>query len=195
MVRCWTNQQSWYVPKLGLNFGIAQGWEFIVEGEWERPRAAGNNTKDNVVALGVKKLLREGSLQGNSGLSVATEFTVVQTQSNGSDTGAVLALIIGGQWDWGAMYFNVATEQTPADEEELFLGIIIEGSGASVLRPVAELSFGQDFNQSEELAGLLGFIYEPTEALAFDFGLRRSHGDEGSETEFRLGVTFEFPGS
>lgn len=189
-----SNGVNWYAPKIGFNLGIAENWEFIVEGEWERARSAGNMAGDDALAIGLKHVLREGSLQGNSGFSVATELTLERLPGRSADTGVTVAGIIGNQWDWGALYFNMAAERNPERDEEIFLSVIWEGSSSGSMRPVAELSFAQDFHQSEAMGGLLGLIYEPKAGIAIDFAVRRSLGDEGSDTEIRLGATFELPG-
>src|SRR5215471_12210828 len=65
-------ENTWIVPQLRLNYGFAENWEVVLEGQGEHPHAADGRLVEN--ALSLKNVLREGSLQDKSGLSVATEF-------------------------------------------------------------------------------------------------------------------------
>jgi phosphate-selective porin len=42
-------------------------------------------------------------------------------------------------------------------------------------------------------SALVGFIWQPNDALAFDFGLRKARTDEQKVTEIRAGLTWSLP--
>src|SRR5665213_2209087 len=63
--------ETWIGPATRLNYGFAQAWEIVLEGQAEHPSFARSALVDNELSL--KTVLREGSLQDKSGLSLATE--------------------------------------------------------------------------------------------------------------------------
>tara|TARA_R100001377_G_C3194381_1_gene111994 strand:- start:2543 stop:3313 length:771 start_codon:yes stop_codon:yes gene_type:complete len=186
---------NWHTPMFGLNYGLTENWELNFGVEAERADHHENRFRENASEIGVKHLLRKGSIQGYSGLSVAMELSFEKSSEVATKTGSSLAAIIGNQWDWGSLYLNVATERTPEQENEVFTGIIFEGNSDNRLRPVVEFTRVSSNHASPEYAGLLGFIYEPFENIAFDFAVKRTHGNEGSESVLRFGATFVIGGS
>ena len=58
-------------------------------------------------------MLVPGSLQDETGPSVATEFGVLLPDSNGgSGVGASLPGIVSQRWDWGPIHLNAETALT-----------------------------------------------------------------------------------
>jgi hypothetical protein len=62
-------------PSLRLNYGFAQNWEVVLEGEADNLSYV--PTQVSEAMLSVKTMLREGSLQGQSSLSLASEATIL----------------------------------------------------------------------------------------------------------------------
>ena len=137
--------------------------------------------------------MREGTLQEQQGLSIATEIGVLLPGINDeSGIGAELAGIVGGAWSWGAAYLTAAAAVNCDSRGEMFVGTIIEGPLDWAVRPVAEIVYEREFGRGEVFAGLVGLIWEATEGLAFDLALRQASAEGQPETEIRIGLTFAF---
>jgi hypothetical protein len=184
---------TWIAPQLKINYGIAPNWEFVIEGQGEHPRYDGlpSVMVDNAIFL--KGVVRDGTLQGQPGLSIATEFGVLLPGINDeSGVGAEVAGIVGGVWSWGAIYVTAAAALNRESRGEMFLGAIIEGPLDWTVRPVAEFVYEREFGATEAFAALVGLIWEAREGLAFDFAVRQASADGEPETEIRAGLTFAF---
>lgn len=179
-------------PAVVLNYGFAQNWEVIVEGQGEHPRSHGQSTMVGNALL-FKHLVRAGSLQGNTGLSVAAEFGVELPGINAeSGTGAVLAGIVSQGGQWGAWHFTAEAVHTRDSTTEVAFGTIIEGPDSWKVRPVAEISYAHEIGEAEEAAFLVGAIWNFNDNLVFDAGVRRTIVGEERNTELRLGLSFSF---
>lgn len=179
-------------PAVVVNYGFAPRWEVIVEGEGEHPRGRGQSTMVGNALL-LKHVVRDGSLQGQSGLSVATEFGFELPGINAeSGTGAILAGIISQEAQWGALHFTAEAVHTRDSATELAFGTILEGPGAWAVRPVAEIFYAHELGEAEEAAVLVGAIWEFNDHLVFDAGIRRGVLGEERDTELRLGLSFAF---
>ena len=179
-------------PAVVVNYGFAPRWEVIVEGEGEHPRGRGRSTMVGNALL-LKHVLRDGSLQGQSGLSVAAEFGFELPGINAeSGTGAILAGIVSQEAQWGALHFTAEAVHTRDSATELAFGTILEGPGDWAVRPVAEVFYAHELGEAEEAAVLVGAIWEFNDNLVFDAGVRRSVLGEERDTELRLGVSFAF---
>lgn len=182
---------TWIAPQLRLNYGFAQDWEVVLEGQSEYPRHEPGSVVEN--ALSLKSVLREGSLQDKPGPSLATELSLLLPGINSeSGVGAAITGIVGQKWDWGAIHFNVAAELSRDHRAGVFLGTIVEGPGDWKVRPVAEVVYQREFGLGEEVAGLIGFIWQVKDALAFDFAVRQASVAGKPETEIRAGITLAF---
>jgi hypothetical protein len=184
---------TWIAPQLKINYGIAPHWEFVIEGQGEHPEFEGARSVfvDNAVFL--KHVVREGTLQEQTGPSIAIEFGALLPGINDEHgLGAEVAGIIGSQFSWGAIYFTAAAALTREQTGEMFLGTIIEGPLDWTVRPVAELVYEREFGHAEVFAALAGVIWEAREGLAFDLAVRHASVDGAPETEIRAGLTFAF---
>jgi hypothetical protein len=186
--------ETWIAPQLRLNYGFAPNWEIVIEGQGEHPRAGGASSVmvDNAIFL--KGVVRDGTLQEQTGPSVAVEVGALLPGINEqSGIGAEVAGIIGNQWSWGAIHFTAAAALTRDQHGEIFLGSIIEGPSDWTIRPVAELVYEREFGTSTEVfSALAGVIWEARDGLAFDFAVRHAAADGQPETEIRIGLTFAF---
>src|SRR5262249_1801984 len=76
------SQLSLVAPATVLNFGLLPGWEAVFEGRVLSPLSASQDTAGTILVGArafLKSVLRSGSLQGNPGPSVATEFGVLES--------------------------------------------------------------------------------------------------------------------
>jgi len=180
-------------PQLRFNYGLAPSWEFVIEGQMEHPQFGGSRSAvvDNAVFL--KTVLKEGSLQGRPGLSVATEFGVLLPGINDEHgVGVEWAGIVGHEAEWGAVHFNFAATFNRDEKAEIFVSTILEGPGDWAIRPVAELVYEREFQSTEVFAGLAGFIWQARDDLSFDLAVRQADVNGESETEVRFGLTYAF---
>ena len=185
---------SLIAPATVLNFGLTKEWEAILEGRGQTPLSPSGPTGLVAAGLFLKHILRPGSLQEGTGLSIATEFGVLLPDSNGNTGyGASLAGIASQRWDWGAIHLNVATALTRKHHADFFIGGIIEGPSKWRVRPVAEVFYENEFGQAETISGLIGLIWQVSDKLAFDIGVREALTNGHRVNELRLGMTFGFP--
>jgi hypothetical protein len=83
-------------PQLRLNYGFAEDWEVVLEGQGEHPQFAGASSALVENALSLKSVLREGSLQDKEGPSIAIEIGMLLPGVKAENgVGASLAGIIG----------------------------------------------------------------------------------------------------
>ena len=182
---------TWITPQLRFNYGFARNWELVIEGQGEHAQGATGVLVENGAFL--KHVVREGTLQGQTGPSLAIEIgTLLPGINDQSGFGAELAGIVGNQWSWGAIHFTAAATLTRDNRGEMFLGTILEGPSFGAVRPVAEIVYEREFGEAETIAALAGVIWEVREGLAFDFAVRQAAVDGDPETEIRMGVTFAF---
>jgi hypothetical protein len=139
-------------------------------------------------------VLVPGSLQDNTGPSIATEFGVLLPDSTGdSGVGASLAGIVSQRWDWGTIHLNAETALTRDHHADVFLGAILEGPSKWTVRPVAEIFYENEFGKMETLSGLVGLIYRVRDDLSFDVAVRHALTNGHPVNEIRAGLTFGFP--
>jgi hypothetical protein len=180
-------------PATRINYGFAKGWEAVLEGQAETPLWPSGPTSLSATGAFLKSIVRPGSLQDQSGVSVATEFGALLPEVNGDPRwGASAAAIFSERWNWGTVHLNLATELTRAHRGDIFIGTIVEGPAAWVVRPVAEILYEREFGGSETVSGLVGLIWQVKEDLAFDVGLRHGVTSGHSFEEIRAGVSFGF---
>jgi len=184
------------VPAVIGNFGLAGDRELVIQGQREvvldrepgEPRSA---IVDNGVFI--KQVLRRGTLQDASGLSVATEYGVLLPSVHRErGRGLSVAGILSQRTEEISVHLNAALAWTREHEPDLFLGAILEGPYSWAVRPVAEVFGEQASGSPRTTSGLVGAIWRFRDGLSFDVGIRRAH--DGNETirELRLGLTWTF---
>jgi hypothetical protein len=180
-------------PAARFNYGLTETWEAVLEGQVETPLSPSGPSTLRAAGAFLKGVLREGSLQDKSGISVATEFGVLLPDSRGdSGLGASLAGIVSQRWGWGAVHLNGQAELTRDHRADLFIGAIFEGPAKWTVRPVGEVFYEREFGKAETVSGLVGLIWQVREDLAFDAGIRHAVTNGHGLNEVRAGVTFSF---
>lgn len=183
-------------PALVLNYGVVSGAEVVLEGrqQWSLPRLEQAALGD--VALSLKSLLREGSLQGGTGVSVALENGVLLP---GSDRrlGAHLASIFSWRWPALTLHWNLGNDLLASVDYFASTSFILEGPVRWRVRPVAELWLERDFRARRIEGGLarsvlLGAILPCGDAWSFDVAVRHAVVGSLSVDELRLGFTWSF---
>jgi len=181
---------AWISPTARLNYGLADDWEVVLEGQAEHF----SNMRSRVAEaqVDVKSVLQEGSLQDKPGWSLATEASVLLPGINTQDgAGFELTGIASRRWDWGTIHINVAPELTRDQRLGIFTGLIIEGPDAWPVRPVAEVNYQRAFNTDEEFSVLVGAIWKLRDKLALDLGVRHARVNSRPDEQIRAGITFD----
>jgi hypothetical protein len=183
-------------PALIANYGFAPDFEAVLEGRQYIPINATEDTRQiQDVALSVKSLLRHGSLQGGSGLSIAVENGLLLPGSE-SRLGIHVGSIFSLRWPALTLHLNLGNDLYSA-RYDASVSLILEGPARWRIRPVAEIlverAFGPGgFWEGFAESALLGGIGRWTDALSFDTGVRFGRADGQREQEFRAGLTWAF---
>jgi hypothetical protein len=181
-----------FAPHSVFNYGVAPGWEAVVEGQISHGLSGGTggtSLANNSASL--KSVLREGALQEKTGPSIATEFGVLLPGIRADrGTGANLAGILSEQWPWATVHLNASASLTRQQHADLFLGAIVEGPLDWPVRPVTELFGERDFGRTKVRSALIGVIWQAKEDVAVDFGVRGARVNDHIAGEIRVGITF-----
>jgi hypothetical protein len=187
-------------PALVLNFGIFEDTEIVVNA-------------DQYVALGrlamgvhrvsvleddvlVKHVFRKGSLQGESGPSLAAEGGLLMPELDGSQgVGGSLDVITSYRWSCGALHWNEEFEVTREKHADLFTGVIVEGPLDWTVRPVAEVYYDDDFAADSTASALIGAIWTLRASFSLDAAVRGARVGGQDAAEVRLGLTWTIPTS
>jgi hypothetical protein len=188
-----TDQKSLIAPVVVYNYGFAKDWELVLESQLETPLSPSGSSNLTSSGAFLKHVLRSGTLQDQSGPSIATEFGVLLPDTHGpSGTGASVAAIVSQRWDWGTVHFNAAGAWTRDQHADLFTSVIVEGPSKWTVRPVAEISYDETFGEMHTTAGLVGAIWRVHDNLSFDVAVKHSVSNTGHSDEIRAGLTFGF---
>lgn len=183
-------------PAAVLNWGFADRFELVLEGRHLiQLEDQGSEPRSRIedAALSLKSVLREGSLQERSGVSVATELSaLLPSIDGGGGAGGELALIVSQRWPDLTVHVNGAASWTRAHRLGLFGGAIFEVHDAWTVRPVAEVFVESERDQATVVSGLVGAIWRVRDGLSFDTGLRLGRAGGVTTTEVRAGLTWGF---
>jgi hypothetical protein len=189
-------ERSLVAPSLVLNWGFAERWEAVLEARHfvqlgatvEEPRLRVEDT-----ALSLKHVLREGSLQRKSGVSVALELSALLPTVNGEPgVGAEGTVILSRRWPDLTVHLNGALAWTRAHEPGVFGGLILEARDAWEVRPVAEVFVESERARPTTTSVLAGAIWRARDSLSFDAAVRFAREAGVATTELRLGLTYAF---
>ncbi len=188
--------KSLVAPSVIFNWGFADRWELVLEGRHflqlgDKIREPRFRVEDN--ALSLKGVLREGTLQEKTGLSVATELGALLPSINGdSGVGAEEAIIVSQRWPDLTVHLNGAVAWTRAHRLGLFGGAIFEVHDAWAIRPVAEIFVEGERDVPTAISGLVGAIWRVRDGLSFDAGFRLARAGGVKTAEIRAGLTWAF---
>ncbi len=187
-------------PATVLNLGFLPRNELVVDfqnyvGIDQPPGEARDRLLDTDVL--VKTILLEGSLHDKGpGPSIAAEYGPLLPEVNGEQAfGASLDVITSMKWSAVTVHLNSWVELSRGDlKPNWFEGAIIEGSDEAPVRPVSEWYVSYDFGaQQTTVSGLVGAIWQTTDSLDLDLGLREASNAGERATEVRLGLTWVLP--
>lgn len=188
---------SWLAPSLVVNLGIVPGMEFVLEGQqFIRLGPTGGLPRVSLqtTMFEVKTMLRNGSLQGGSGPSVAVEAGVLLPTVNAEPgVGGLVTFIVSQRFTAATLSLDGTVQLTRALNAEFDGGLILEGPDDWSVRPVGELLFGHEFHVATTFSGLVGAIWRLDENFSLDMGLRLGRTGNQTVGEIRAGLTWTIP--
>ena len=186
------SQTSLVAPGVVFNYGFAERWEVVLQGQMLTPIAPGGGPAIVVgTAAFLKYVIVPGVLQDQKGISIATEFGPLLPGINGEPgVGFSWAGIVSQRWDWGTAHFNVETALTRDQHGEGFLGVILEGPSTWKVRPVFETFYDKVWTQTETRSVLVGAIWQVDHDLSLDAAFRYALVNGHPVNEIRAGLTF-----
>jgi hypothetical protein len=186
-------QKTLIMPGVRFNWGFADRWEFVAEGQFERPLSPSGPSSFSATGMFLKYVVKPGVLQDQAGLSIATEFGPLLPEINGDrGTGFSWAGIVSQRGDWGAVHLNIEANMTRDQQAEAFLGAIVEGPAKWTVRPVFEVFYDKVWRDAETWSGLAGAIWQVRDNLSFDAAFRHATVNGHPVEEIRAGLTFAF---
>lgn len=186
-------QSTLIAPEVVYNYGFAERWEMVLQTQAETPLSPGGSSSLDATGAFLKYVIRPGVLQGQSGVSIATEFGPLLPGVNADPgVGFSWAGIVSQRWDWGTAHFNVEANLTRDQQGEAFLDVILEGPSKWTVRPVAEFFYDKVWTQTESRSALVGAIWQVKDDLSFDAAFRYALVNGHAVNEIRAGLTFAF---
>jgi hypothetical protein len=91
------------------------------------------------------------------------------------------------------VHLNAAASLTRQQHADLFVGTLVEGPLGWPVRPVGEVFYERDFGQTGIRSALVGAIWQVTEDVAVDFGVRGARVGARTAGEIRAGFAFGVP--
>jgi hypothetical protein len=187
------SQSSLITPAVVYNYGFAERWEVVLQSQMLTPITGGGEPSLVATAAFLKYVIRPGVLQGQSGVSIATEFGPLLPGVNAEPgVGFSWAGIVSQRWDWGTAHFNFQTALTRDQHAEGVLDVILEGPSTWKVRPVFETFYDKVWTQTESRSVLIGAIWQVDNDLALDAAFRYALVNGHPVNEIRAGVTFAF---
>jgi hypothetical protein len=187
------SQSSAVAPFVVYNYGFAERWELVLQTEMLTPITGGGQPSIAADGVFLKYVIVPGVLQGQSGVSIATEFGALLPGVNtDAGTGFSWAGIVSQRWDWGTAHFNVEANLTRDHQAEAFLDVILEGPATWKVRPVFETFYDKVWTETESRSVLIGAIWQVDHDLALDAAFRYATVNGHAVNEIRAGLTFAF---
>jgi hypothetical protein len=176
-----------------FNFGIGHEREIVLEGEWQRYESQATGTQSAIADVGLflKQVHRAGSLQGESGVSVASECGVlIPTKAEDSGPGGECTLIASHNSSMLSWHANAGIAYETDHRWASTLGLIVEGPESWRIRPGLELLREEVAGESAEVSVLVGAVWNASDGLAFDLAYRRAIEPSSEPSEWRIGMTW-----
>ena len=186
-------QSALVAPFVVYNYGFADRWEVVLQTSMLSPIIGGGEPSIAANGAFLKYVILPGVLQGEPGVSIATEFGPLLPGVNADrGTGFSWTGIVSQRWDWGTAHFNVEANLTRDQHGEAFTSVILEGPISWKVRPVAEILYDKVWTQTETRSVLLGAIWQVEHDLSLDAAFRYAVMNGHAVNEIRAGLTFAF---
>jgi len=183
-----------FIPGFIFNYGFAPTFELVMDAHaaflWGGRDAAARR-RQHQTSLSLKHVLRAGSLQGETGPSLAAEVgALLPTIPAAGHAGGALALIVSQRWPDLTVHVNAEGDLTRAGGRAFIVGAIVEGPERWPLRPVAELLSAHETDSTATYSALAGMIWRATEAISPDLAVRGATEAGAPVYELRVGLTW-----
>lgn len=180
------------IPTITLNFGAGHGRELSIDATLERDTEQGHE-RDSLSGAGVtlKQVLRPGSLQGGSGISLAGAASLLIPASRDDlGPGGSILFIASRAGRAGTIHLDLGLTYETTHDWTRTVGLIVEGRSRGKWRPVAEFIDEKTQRAEEERSLLAGAIFESTENFSVDVAVRKPLNDDRDALEWRAGFTW-----
>ena len=185
-------EHSLRAPNFTINYGLATGREIALEGNNHvalEPESDEPHAQLEDVAIAMKQIMRRGSLQDESGPSIAIENEITFPARGEEHLGTAASLIVSSASKRGSTHFNVEGERLPEGRNAGSVGMIFEASDRYGVAPAVELSLAAVDGALPEHSAVFGLIYVPREGLEYDVALRFAGSGTEKSFEIRAGLT------
>ena len=193
-----TGGRTGWVPTFIFNYGAIFGWELVVEAD-ASGTVAGPREPGDVFQLqssiSFKGVLRRGSLQEGTGVSIAVEPEVLLPATSGaSGFGFAAGVIVSQRWPALTVHLNLVPEWSRAHNIAGRVGFIAEGPDAWTVRPVGEVYVEAEHAVSGVTSSLLGgLIWRMSREVSTDAAVRVGTISGVGLVELRVGLTWDLP--
>jgi hypothetical protein len=190
------HEPSLVAPAIVANAGVVNRIELVLEGRnfiFLDPGPGEPRLVLGETSFSLKWLMREGSMQEQSGISLATEVGALLPTTE-ADTGVgASAVVIGSErWRYGMAHLNGGVFLGRTHHAGALAGLILEGPPAWPIRPVAEIFYEHEITVDTIFTGLVGFIAPVNDNLSFDGAFRMGKASDSTLAEVRAGFTWAF---
>ena len=184
-----------WVPTFIFNYGVIPGWELVIDSDLSGT-VAGPREPGEVFQLetGVafKGVLRKGSLQDESGPSIAVEPELLLPATAGpSGFGFAAGVIVSQRWPALTVHLNLVPAWSRAHNLAGLAGVIVEGPSEWTVRPVGEVYVeGEHAVVGVTSSFLGGLIWRISDRVSTDAAVRVGTVSGISLVELRVGLTW-----
>lgn len=189
------NEENTFItPKVVLNWGLIRNLEVV--GEFEVEKAPDESAQLVDPALFLKTVLKEGTLQGEDGISFAVEAgpLLPATVAGEGGFGFEGIGIVSGRFTGFTYHVNFGggVNRAKADPFTVW-GVIVELPILQNVRLVGEVNGESGEGERADNSGLFGLIWQPaSSALSVDLGLRKGVSSAAPDWQLTTGLTFAF---
>ncbi|HZW87538.1 MAG TPA: hypothetical protein VFF12_00545 [Myxococcaceae bacterium] len=187
-----------YVPTFIFNYGAIFGWELVIDadvsGTVAGPREPGEVFQlESSVAF--KGVIRRGSLQDGTGVSIAVEPEVLLPATAGaSGFGVAAGVIVSQRWPALTVHLNLVPAWSRAHNLAGLAGVIIEGPSDWTVRPVGETYIEAEHAVPGVTSSFLGgLIWRISPRVSTDAAMRVGTVSGVFLVELRVGLTWDVP--
>jgi hypothetical protein len=183
-----------YTPGFILNYGVIPRVELVFDAHhallYGGADAAARRRELDTAML-AKGVVREGCLQGQSGVSIAVEAgALLPTVPAAGGVGVSVATIVSQRWSAATLHVNLEGDYTREHRFAFIGGAIGEGPIAWTVRPVVETYVAREGDLPAFVSGLGGAIWRASEHLDLDAAVRVGHQAGENVFEVRAGLTW-----
>ena len=183
-------------PSTTGSYGLSADTEVAFGAELQHHLAASASGERNSLAeteLMAKHVYLHGELQDSPGPSVAVQCAILLPELNGANRfGEACTAIASIRWKGVTSHVNLGLARLRDHTAARTANLMLEGSSAWALAPVAELVAESDHGGNQLRSALIGMVYRRSTRLSLDVGVRHARATTGDFNEVRLGISLEF---